>query len=63
MGTISANGEASLQIFEENLNIEKYTDILSNILDELRELSQSYRVIFKWIILKFNDCKRHYNSK
>ena len=31
-GVISANGKVTLQIFEENLNTEKYIGILSNSL-------------------------------
>ena len=38
-GAISANRKVTLQIFEENLNTEKYIGILNNSLDEFREIS------------------------
>ena len=55
-GAISANGKVSLQIFEENLNTEKYTEILSNSLDELREISKS-----DWIVLQMDNCRVHWS--
>ena len=55
-GAISANGKISLQIFEENLNTEKYTEILSNSLDELREISKS-----DWIVLQMDNCRVHWS--
>ena len=55
-GTISANGKVTLQIFEENLNTEKYIGILNNSLDELREISKNNHVV-----PQMNNCRVHWS--
>ena len=40
-GAISTNGKVTLQVFEENLNTEKYIGILNNSLNELNEISRA----------------------
>ena len=55
-GAISANGKVTLQIFEENLNTEKYIGILNNSLDEFREISKSDN-----IILQMDNCWAHWS--
>ena len=55
-GTISANGKVTLQIFEENLNTEKYIGILNNSLDEFREISKSDNVV-----LQMDNCRVHWS--
>ena len=55
-GAISANGKVTLQIFEENLNTEKYIGILNNSLDEFREISKSDHVV-----LLMDNCRVHWS--
>ena len=55
-GAISANGKVTLQIFEENLNTEKYLGILNNSLDEFRETSKRDNVV-----LQMDNCRVHWS--
>ena len=55
-GAISANGKVTLQIFEENLNTEKYICILNNSLDEFRKISKGDHVV-----LQMDNCRVHWS--
>ena len=53
---ISANGKETLQIFEVNLNTNKYIGLLNNILDEFREISKNNHVV-----LQMDNCRVHWS--
>ena len=55
-GAISANGKVTLQIFEENLNTEKYIGILNNGLDEFGQISKRGHVV-----LQMDNCRVHWS--
>ena len=61
-GDISVNRKVTLQIFEENLNTEKYIGILDNSLDELREISKNDHVVLKMDNCGVHWSLKHYNS-
>ena len=55
-GAISANEKVTLQIFEENLNTEKYIGILNNSLDEFREISKCDH-----FVPQMDNCRVHWS--